>query len=171
MYANVEIDARLFTLAGQCLLDTGSNVGLIDVKILPDSVVSKLTPLEQRVQGVGGGTTVRGSISGNIKLGTTTFSDVTFQVVDSITDDVKLIIGTGLFMHPSVLGFEVNVMAKTISFTRSVKSSGGATTRHSVTCEYEPEPNRGYEVKCLATARGDSLSRDNEEPLLSLIHI
>ena len=80
MYANVEIDARLFTLSGQCLLDTGSNVGLIDVNILPDSVVSSLKPLEQFVNGVGGGTKVRGTLHATVRLGSAIFDNILFTI-------------------------------------------------------------------------------------------
>ena len=90
MYATVHISTDIFDLSGHALLDTGSNVGLIDVNLLPNSIVSRLTPMENKVQGVGGATTVRGTVSGTVRLGEAIFSNINFQIVDRITDDVQL---------------------------------------------------------------------------------
>ena len=163
MYANVHFTTDLFKLSGHALLDTGSNVGLIDVKLLPRSIVDQLTPSTMNVHGVGGVSNALGQISGTVRLGQKDFSNLTFQIVNRISDEVQLLIGTDIFMNPAVDKYEINNNDGTITFSLH-ETVDGLTETRLVTSEFVTKSDKNaFKVTCHNGDKdcglGDSKSR------------
>ena len=148
MYAIVHFTTDLFKLSGHALLDTGSNVGLIDVKLLPKTIVDQLTPSTMNVHGVGGVSNVLGQVTGTIRLGQKDFSNLTFQIVNQISDQVQLLIGTDIFMDPTVDKYEVDNNNGKITFSLN-ETIDGQTKARLVTSDFVTRSDKkAFKVTC-----------------------
>ena len=176
MYAMVHLTTDLFKLSGHALLDTGSNVGLIDVKLLPKTIVDQLTPSTMNVHGVGGVSNVLGQVTGTIRLGQKDFSKITFQIVNNISDEVQLLIGTDVFMDPTVDKYEVDNVNGTIAFSLN-ETVDGQTKARLVTSDFVTKSNKkAFKVTChngdKRPSLGDSESHasNNENQSCDTLH-
>ena len=133
MYAAIHLASGLFDLTGLALLDTGSNVGLIDAKVLPKEILGKITPSNTTVNGVGGVANTVGTVTGTVRIGQTEFSNVSFQVVKDISEGTQMILGTEIFMDPSVDKYEIDNNNKTITFTLNGKRNNSTHDRLVIT--------------------------------------
>ena len=157
MYAMVQLTTDQFKLSGYALLDTGSSVSLIDVKLLPKSIRNRLTPSTLSVHGVGGASNVLGQVIGTIRFGQKDFSNRTFQVVNGISDEVQLLIGTNIFMDPTVDKYEVNNTNGTIAFTLH-ETIDGQLKHRLVTSDFVTTSNKkAFKVTCHTGDKADGL--------------
>ena len=76
MYVNFDLLTRRFDVNGIALLDSGANICLVDVNILPDHIAKSLPPGDTNVQGVGGVSPILGQVIGTVTIGENEFTDV-----------------------------------------------------------------------------------------------
>ena len=100
-------------------IDTASTYGLIAKSELNCSDLCKLKPIGSKINGVGGNQKVLGSLLGTVKIGGATFSNIRFDVVDKITDNVFCLLGQDILYHPSLKTFTVDKVNEMIKFTQS----------------------------------------------------
>ena len=149
MYAAIHLASDLFDLTGLALLDTGSNVGLIDAKVLPKEVLGKIAPSNTTVNGVGGVANTVGTVTGTVRIGQTEFSNVSFQVVKDISEGTQMILGTEIFMDPSVDKYEIDNNNKTITFTLNGKRNNSTHDRLVITSGFVTKSSMSeFSVSC-----------------------
>ena len=159
MYAAIHLASGPFDLTGLALLDTGSNVGLIDAKVLPKEVLSKIAPSNTTVNGVGGVANTVGTVTGTVRIGQTEFSNVSFQVVKDISDGTQMILGTEIFMHPSVDKYEIDNNNKTITFSLKGTSNDSTQGRLVSTSGFVTKSSLSeFKVTCHSCDEGQSSS-------------
>ena len=112
-----------FKLHSVGLLDSGANVSLVQIDLLPKRVANNLSPLDTSVSGVGGNINILGTITGKVEIGDAEFSNTTFYVVDKTVQNCKVIIGTNVLMHPNLATLTVNTAAKKVIFDFSCRDS------------------------------------------------
>ena len=101
-FSKFKFTTDMFILNSAGLLDTGSNVSLIDVNIIPERFANRLTPNGNPVNGIGGVTKVLGTVTGKCSIGDADFPNVEFQVVEKLPSNARIIIGTNILLHPNV---------------------------------------------------------------------
>ena len=106
----------MFILNSAGLIDTGSNVSLIDVNILPKRFANRLTPNGNPVNGIGGATKVLGIVMGKCSIGDADFVNVEFQVVEKLPSSARIIIGTNVLLHQDVSKISIDRVAKCLTF-------------------------------------------------------
>ena len=122
-----------FNLRSVGLLDSGANVSLVQIDLLPKRVAKNLSPLDTSVAGVGGNINTLGTITGNVKIGEAEFPNTTFYVVDKTVQNCKVIIGTNVLMHPNLATLTVNTATKKVIFDFKCRDSAETISKG---CEF-----------------------------------
>ena len=154
---NLQVKNLKLDLKGVGTVDTASTYGLICSSLLDDSLLSKIKPIGSRVRGVGGDQRVLGSIVGTVRIGGATFTNVRFDVVTKITDNIDCLLGQDILYHPSLRLFTVNKVDKNIVFTQS---EGGKSRVTAV--KYMITDNMSSEKAILAGATSADKNVKNE---------
>ena len=154
---NLQVKSLNLNFDGAGTVDTASTYGLICSSILDDRILSKIKPIGSRVRGVGGDQRVLGTIVGTVRIGGATFSNVRFDVVTKITDNVFCLLGQDILYHPSLKLFTVNKVKQQIEFTQA---EGGKTYVTAV--NYKITDNLSSEKTILTGATSADLKVKND---------
>ena len=183
-FSKFKFTTDLFILNSAGLLDTGSNVSLIDVNIIPERFANRLTPNGNPINGIGGVTKVLGTVTGKCSIGDADFPNVEFQVVEKLPSNARIIIGTNVLLHPNVTKLSIERVAKCILFEfkrqnsdsdpvlkRSryfddIKCADTKVTCHGTQKDENPE-NKAKEIPRFKTLREklEYLSKEKDIPL------
>ena len=116
IYTSLELKNSSIELKGTGLNITGSTVGLIEKSVLNPKVIQNFKLTGYKVTGVGGDTSVLGSLIGTVNIGGARFEQVRFDVIDRITPDAKCILGLNILNHPSVQNMNLDVANNVTTF-------------------------------------------------------
>ena len=144
-------DFANLSFSGVGTLDSGSNVILVPENLLPDQVLSKITPTTTTVNGVGGANTVRGEFSANVTLGQARFDQIRFLVTQK--SKLPILLGNPILKEDSVVKYTVDRERARLTFERQidgsrVEQSVQISEKHTVPIPVEVSPSFG---QCLAT--------------------
>ena len=142
-FSKFKFTTDMFILNSAGLLDTGSNVSLIDVNIIPKRFATRLTPEKNPVNGIGGVTKVLGTVTGKCCIGDAEFPNVEFQVVEKLPSNAKIIIGTNILLHQNISKLSIDRVAKCIHFVFR-KQGGDSNTVSRMSRYYD-------DIKCTDT--------------------
>ena len=115
-FSKFKFESASFNIRSAGLIDTGSNVSLIDVNILPKRFANRLQPDSNPVKGIGGVTNVIGTVTGKCFIGDAEFPNVKFQVVEKLPSSARIIIGTNILLHQNISKLSIERVAKRIHF-------------------------------------------------------
>ena len=142
-FSKFKFTTDMFILNSAGLIDTGSNVSLIDVNILPKRFANRLTPNGNPVNGIGGATKVLGTVTGKCSIGDADFINVEFQVVEKLPYSARIIIGTNVLLHQDVSKISIDRVAKCLTFEFKRQNDDSAPILK--TSKYYDD------IKCVAT--------------------
>ena len=155
VFSKFRFESASFNLRSAGLLDTGSNVSLIDVNILPKRFATRLQPDSNPVKGIGGVTNVLGTVTGKCYIGDAEFPNVKFQVVEKLPPSARIIIGTNILLHKNISKLSIERVAKSIHFEFKNQSSDSVPVLR--TSKYYDD------IKCADTMVTCNGTQQNEE--------
>jgi len=161
-YAKFKFTSRndTFSLNSVGLLDSGANVSLIQIDLLPKRVAKNLNPLDTSVSGVGGNINILGTITGKVEIGDAEFPNTTFYVVDKTVQTCKVIIGTNVLMHPNLATLTVDAVAKKVIFDFSCRESAKTISKG---CEFSNTNPINPDGETVGSSQIPKIESDNKD--------
>ena len=165
---NLQVKDLKLNFSGVGTVDTASTFGLICSSLLDPETLSKIKPSGSRVQGVGGDQRVLGTIVGTVRIGGATFSNIRFDVVPKITDNIFCLLGQDILYHSSLNIFTVNKLKKKIEFTQS---DGGKTRVTAVNYVLTDNLSSGENILTGATSADKKVNNESSNSLRAKLEL